>query len=231
MYNEYDLGGALIWSLHPKRKVFIDGRSTFYGGDFYLNDLEFSGRPTVKYWNELQEHWNLNYAVLRVNSKNVIDTIRKSKGDWRTVFWDDDILILAKNIPEHERLITEHEYAVTDPYTAIDKAQNWKHLPAEIRGKVKSELERNLRTSPCNMIAIRALVFIYYRNGEYDRAISLAEKGLKIDGRIAGLHAVRGELLLRRNRRSEALSEFKSAAELMPEYRKIVEDLEAEGIR
>jgi len=231
MYNEYDLGGALIWGLHPKRKVFIDGRSTFYGGDFYLNDLEFSGRPTVKYWNELQERWNLNYAVLRVNSKNVIDTIRKSKGDWRTVFWDDDILILVKNIPEHERLITEHEYTVTDPYTAIDIAQNWKRLPAEIRDKVKSEHERNLRTSPRNMIAIRALVFIYYRNGEYDRAMSLAEKGLEIDGRVAGLHAVRGELLLRRNRREEALSEFKSAAELMPEYRKIVEYLEAEGVR
>lgn len=32
MYNDYDWGGYLIWSLYPQRKVFIDGRTEIYYG-------------------------------------------------------------------------------------------------------------------------------------------------------------------------------------------------------
>lgn len=226
MFNSYSFGGALIWRLFPERKVFIDGRIPLYGGDFYNEYLQFEANPSSEMWNRLQEKYNLNFAVLKISGPENPAAIRNASGEWQTVFWDSAIIIMAKTIPGHETVIRKYSYKFTDPFTAIDRASEWESFDKNKKYMIRTELERSLETSPDNIIAIRALTFIALKEEDYGRAMSLAEHGLEIAPGIAGLHAVRGTVLLDRGDRTGALKAFRSAAALAPEYRNIVRQLE-----
>jgi tetratricopeptide (TPR) repeat protein len=228
MYNDYGLGGPLIWGLYPERKVFIDGRTTFYGGEFFKKDFDFHARPGPAAWNALQKKYNLNFAALRLDSWRVYNTI-KDYAKWRTVFWDNEAVVLANPVPENQNVIERYAYNATSPYNAVDLAVNWKQLPEEERGIVEKELGRSLKQSPRNIIAIRALTFIHYYEGRREEALRFARRGIAIDPGIAGLHAVAGEILNSRGSRDEAMKEFRAAAKIMPEYKKIISRLKTES--
>jgi tetratricopeptide (TPR) repeat protein len=40
VYNTYNMGGFLLWRWYGKRRVFIDGRSAVYDGDFYTDYIK-----------------------------------------------------------------------------------------------------------------------------------------------------------------------------------------------
>ena len=53
MFNEYALGGYLLYALNPPPKVFIDGRADMYGeqilSDYRQNPIiEFRTRETAR---------------------------------------------------------------------------------------------------------------------------------------------------------------------------------------
>ncbi len=228
MFNDYSIGGALIWGLSPDRKVFIDGRTTLYGRNFYKTDYDFHARPSLAKWNAIVKKYKLNFAVIGTGSVAVFKTIRDGAG-WRVVFWDNRTIVLANPVPGNEKVIADNGYSLVDPYNAIEAALNWKKLQPENRLAVEKELDRSLAESPRNITAIRALAFIKYYEGKRADALKLAKRGIAIDPGIAGLHAVAGEIMLSQGNRKSALSEFRKAAAIMPEYGKIVTQLKSEG--
>ena len=225
MFNNYELGGPLIWGLYPKHKVFIDGRAEFYGEGFFSEYLRFAQKPTPEMFNSLQKIFDFNFAVLKVTDWKMFNAIKKSDGGWRLIFWDSDSIVLAKSIRDNEEIIRMFGYSVADPFTSVDMAGKWKFLPAEVRKALVGELNRSLNQSPRNIIAIRALALISYGDGDRVRALKLARDGLKINVRIAGLHAIIGEIMLSKGRREEAIKEFKAAARIMPEYNNILNNI------
>jgi hypothetical protein len=85
-------GDYLIYRLYPSTKVFVDGRSDFYGDDFEKKTLEVL---------------NVNYGWDRTLSKFGVDTILlppsmpltgalKESSQWRVVY-DDGIALVFRN--------------------------------------------------------------------------------------------------------------------------------------
>jgi hypothetical protein len=215
MYNSYSLGGALIWGLYPVHRVFIDGRIPLYGGDFYRQYLRFEARPSVAEWNRIQNKYNINFAVLKLNQPDAMDAVNKSFGNWKTVFWDARVIIMAKTIPSQKELIEKYEYRITDPFSSVEKAYDWEKSDDGERNAIVGELERSLEESPENIIAIRALALIMLKDGKYERALDLAGRGLKINPGVAGLYAVRGAVLQLQGDLTSAKKAFDAADNLM----------------
>jgi len=227
IFNSYSSGGALIWGLNPEYRVFIDGRTTFYGAEFIRNFSYLELHPSDTLWESYVSKYNLNIAVLKTNdSKPLIDYLLKDDHDWTLVFWDQYSAIFIKDIEEHRDTIDKYRYRMTDPFNCLDIAYKWKNYDDSDKAALLGELWKNLGSSPDNIIAIRALAYIMNMEKEYDKALELVDRGIKIRKDIAGLHAIRGEIMLTRGNISEAVRAFRTAAKIVPEYNEIVKKIE-----
>jgi len=89
IFSDDQWGDYLIYRLYPATKVFIDGRSDFYGPQFdrkYLDVLQ------GKYdWRKTLDRYGVNAALLRVDAS--LAGVLKESEDWRTVY-DDGVAIV-----------------------------------------------------------------------------------------------------------------------------------------
>jgi hypothetical protein len=113
MFNTYNWGGFLIWTLYPDYKVFIDTRALIEDVYFqYLNILlantqEFDGIPL---WKAYLTSYNINfiitYSVDKYNG-SLVPLIPALVNDpqWNLIYMDDISLIFIKESPENTNLI------------------------------------------------------------------------------------------------------------------------------
>jgi hypothetical protein len=84
-------GGYLIYRLYPKAKVFIDGRSDFYGADFELKYLDI---VDAKYdWEEILGHYGARTVL--VPAEYALASALKENRRWRVVY-DDKVAIVFR---------------------------------------------------------------------------------------------------------------------------------------
>jgi hypothetical protein len=85
-------GGYLIYRLYPRTKVFVDGRSDFYGSDFsekYLDVL------AVKYdWEKTLSGFGVNTILLPTNAP--LAGALKESSRWRVVY-DDGVALVFRS--------------------------------------------------------------------------------------------------------------------------------------
>lgn len=89
IFTEDQWGDYLIYRLYPATKVFVDGRSDFYGTEVlkkYVNAME--GKPG---WRHTLDRYRVDAALLRINVP--LANILKESGDWRSVY-DDGLAIV-----------------------------------------------------------------------------------------------------------------------------------------
>jgi hypothetical protein len=91
IFADDEWGDYLLYNLYPQRKVFIDGRSDFYGDDFgekYLDALN------AQYgWEKLFDKYAFDTAV--VSPKLPLTGALKLSPDWRLVY-DDHISLVFR---------------------------------------------------------------------------------------------------------------------------------------
>jgi hypothetical protein len=86
-------GGYLIYRLYPKVKVFIDGRSDFYGTDFELKYLDVLD---AKYdWDQNLDHFGAQTAL--VPAEFGLASALKENRRWRVVY-DDKVAIIFRRV-------------------------------------------------------------------------------------------------------------------------------------
>lgn len=91
IFTEDAWGGYLIYRLYPANKVFIDGRSDFYGSDFNEKYLDVM---TVRYdWEKNLDQYHVNTILLSPNV-SLAGTLKESRR-WRTVY-DDGVAIVFR---------------------------------------------------------------------------------------------------------------------------------------
>jgi len=89
-------GGYLIYRMYPKAKVFIDGRSDFYGTDFELKFLDVMG---TKYdWDENLGKTGARTVLLPANFALV--TAMKANSRWQVVY-DDQVALIFRRVDNH----------------------------------------------------------------------------------------------------------------------------------
>ncbi len=150
-FNQYEVGGSLIWNL-PEQKNFIDSRalsdeifdeynSIFYKYPGFEMKLKKHGFDYAIYYNpELINDPNLL-------TKNIVSYFAQNS-EWKLVFWDDKSMLFVKDIPKFANVIENYEYKVIKPFSALfNKAEFESNVRANPQ-TVKDELKRKSETEP-----------------------------------------------------------------------------------
>ena len=94
MFNTYNWGGYLIWSLYPDKPVFIDGRTDLYA----LNGTALEDYSLVHWvrpgWEEILDRYGIGYVI--TERTGLLDVMLTEKSGWRAVHQDDLAVIYQR---------------------------------------------------------------------------------------------------------------------------------------
>jgi hypothetical protein len=92
-------GDYLIYRLYPSKRVFVDGRSDFYGDKFNLRCLDILD---VKYgWEKTLDQYDIDTILLSPASP--LATTLKISRDWRVVYDDGIAVVFRRAVTSHSR--------------------------------------------------------------------------------------------------------------------------------
>ena len=99
IFNNYDLGGYLIWELFPGEKVFVDNRPAEYPGSFF-SDVYKPMQETAAIFEKVDKEYNFNTVFFYRNditpwAMNFLKVIRENPA-WTKVFEDDFAVVYVK---------------------------------------------------------------------------------------------------------------------------------------
>ncbi len=163
MFNNFDVGGYLIWQLYPQEKVFVDNRPEAYSVKFF-NETYKPMQEDKEKWTGFSEKYGINFiffghADAAPWGDSFLRNIVKNP-DWKTIYINEDAIILVKNNNKNTGIISK--FSVTDR-NAVDK----------ITGYVK---DSNKDEADLNLILSRVLYNIEWREASIyfsERAIGL----------------------------------------------------------
>jgi hypothetical protein len=94
VFTNDEWGDYLIWRLYPKGKVFVDGRSDFYGDEFenkYIDVLN------VKYdWQKTLDSFGVNTILMPPGAP--LAGVLKENSRWRNVY-EDSVVVVFRSSP------------------------------------------------------------------------------------------------------------------------------------
>jgi hypothetical protein len=105
IFAEDEWGDYLIYHLYPVKKVFIDGRSDFYGDQFGERYLDLMN---VQHgWQKTLDRYSVDTIVIA--PKFALTQTLKISRDWRVVYDDGIALVFRRNPPEPASFATSNE--------------------------------------------------------------------------------------------------------------------------
>ena len=181
MFNEYHIGGYLMYKLGPETKTFIDGRTDMFlpqvlpEYDKLINnnftDEEFQG-----YFNFLVQKYNISWAILtteRWTSIRRLARLLQSDPSWSIVFFDDKVDIYVRGDGRNDAVIKSFDVISATPYGK-------KLYKAERRDEARKEYERMQNMAP-SATSLNALGFFSLEDKKYDEAKKYFLEALTID--------------------------------------------------
>ncbi|KKT82190.1 MAG: hypothetical protein A3B99_03630 [Candidatus Yanofskybacteria bacterium RIFCSPHIGHO2_02_FULL_44_12b] len=114
MFNNYNIGGFLIWQL-PGEKVFIDSRPEAYPADF-IRDVYIGMQKDYRTWKIYSEQYHINMAVLDYFDSNdyFINFLQNisEDDDWALVYKDGWAVIFLKRTADNADIIKQYEIGI-----------------------------------------------------------------------------------------------------------------------
>lgn len=100
VFNEWILGGWLIYNYYPRVQVFVDGRLDFYGEAHTRLYLDTLNTPHMigekkERWTEVFSRFDVHWAMIPAD-RALAAAIEREPG-WERVYGDDRYVIFAKN--------------------------------------------------------------------------------------------------------------------------------------
>ncbi|NOY14709.1 MAG: hypothetical protein GXP43_00640 [bacterium] len=111
IFNNYDIGGYLIWYLYPKQKVFVDNRPEAYPASFFQKTY-IPAQQDDRLWQKLDQKYNFNaiffYRRDATPWAQPFLIKRLKDPDWAPIYVDPYVLILIKNTSQNQKLIDKY---------------------------------------------------------------------------------------------------------------------------
>lgn len=112
VFNNYDIGGYLIYHLYPQEKVFVDNRPEAYSVDFFA-DLYEPMQAKEEVWQQALRDYDFNviyfYRRDRTQWAQPFLIERINDPEWVPVYVDDYVLILVRNDEQNSAVINEYQ--------------------------------------------------------------------------------------------------------------------------
>lgn len=111
IFNNYDIGGYLIFRMYPEEKVFVDNRPEAYPADFFEQTYKPMQSNSQKF-KEISEIYKFNliyfyrYDLTEWAQKFLVDRI--SDPDWIPVYVDEATILFVKNDPKNKSVIDNY---------------------------------------------------------------------------------------------------------------------------
>ena len=112
IFNNYDIGGYLIYHLFPKERVFVDNRPEAYTAPFF-KDTYIPMQEDNLYWQKTDAQYNFNaiffyrHDLTPWGQEFLINRIKDTQ--WAPVFVDDYAIIFLKRNSRNAEIIQRHE--------------------------------------------------------------------------------------------------------------------------
>jgi len=95
VFNDYFIGGYLLWKLYPDYKVFIDPRYGPFQREVYRDYLAFTMKPaTGENIRRFRQKYPFRIAILHYNNMNLIFDFLKDGNEWRLLYFEKNAAIL-----------------------------------------------------------------------------------------------------------------------------------------
>lgn len=112
IFNNYDIGGYLIYHLFPQEKVFVDNRPETYPSDFF-QDIYIPMQENENTWQEKSEEYGLNATIFYWHDATPWGQrfliARVEDNNWIPVFVDGQVIIFLKQNELNEKIIEKYE--------------------------------------------------------------------------------------------------------------------------
>jgi len=113
IFNNYDLGSALIFWLYPKEPIFVDNRPEAYSVEFFT-DIYKPMQQVNEAWQKYNEKYNLNLIYFSHTDSTpwAKEFIRRRLHDdnWPLIYFDRYIFIMIKNNQANQNLINQYKF-------------------------------------------------------------------------------------------------------------------------
>jgi len=224
MYNSSIFSGPLAWSVYPKHKPFRCDNHSKACHDF----TSFEKNPHAAQWLKLSSDHNIQFAIIEAAHSDFAQKLAESNVDWNIVFWDSSAIVIAKDIPAHNKLISLYSYKTAlTPGAAFELSKSWENLKPETRMLFLIELERAFNSSNRNFAAATALANVMKHENNWDKVIAFSDIALSQNNNDAALHALKGEAFLAKGNADDALNSFKTAAQIDSSYERLLNSIGA----
>jgi hypothetical protein len=95
LFNEYTLGGFLIYAMNPAPKVFIDGRADMYGEKIFTDYGKI-----VKIDPEIEQLLDeYNIETILFPKSHILPRYLRTGNNWDKVYSDDEVVVLVRRNP------------------------------------------------------------------------------------------------------------------------------------
>ncbi len=180
MFNTYGIGGYLIYTGYPHRKVYIDGRNVDYGFDFMAKT--FAAQTSKEKWQEITDHYGITYALIDYDAIKEKDGIPFSRyldtdPNWPLVYVDDWTAVYVKRVPTNAKIIDQYAYSQIQ----VQKLESNALLGGSADTVIlEKELRRAVSDSPGSVKARWALAELLMGQGKNDEAKNILQDAQKV---------------------------------------------------
>lgn len=94
MFNTYNWGGYLIWSLHPETPVFVDGRTDLYSFNGSVLDDYSTVHWGLAGWQEVLDRYDIGYVL--TERAGLLDSLLSREGGWELAYQDAVAVVYAR---------------------------------------------------------------------------------------------------------------------------------------
>ncbi|HQP10660.1 MAG TPA: tetratricopeptide repeat protein [Candidatus Omnitrophota bacterium] len=199
-FNDFNSGAYLIGRTFPDIKVFIDGRTEVYGGNFFKKYQEIWERGNADLFEEAVNKFHITGALFNSSRqfipKKILNYLYRRE-DWHVVYFDYDAVIFLRDVEANKDIIDRFE---------IDLSR-WE-APAMDLFKLGT-----LRVQPYRP---------YYRAytleslGLDDAALKELEEAVRADPFYAEAHDLMGKIYGKKKDFQKAFEHFRIAVTAMP---------------
>jgi tetratricopeptide (TPR) repeat protein len=198
IFNTYDEGGYVSWSLGPERRDYIDGRDTLFGLERVNRHRQLlQSSPDSDLWKEESSRYNINTILLSRSDGIEHGPLKElcASSTWRPVYLDEVSAVFVRRTPQTEALIQR---------LAVNCATAF--LP------VQTEFNRRADEFAAWVNAAGVLQAL----GRNLDALDASEKALAMFPGSVSAHLARAGALTMMNRRADAEKELLTAVALNP---------------